>query len=362
MLRPFQISLIVALTATYCIAPLPAMAVENEQITFEQIQARVAKWRDSFVNVRVVYELRSLPPLNEPLLEWSSPPDPESVPRFAQEEWIWADHGLDLLDSRAFYWTPGKVGFRDIDVFNGPKKIAFRASYQKSREEVEGLKELRLQGMVAGKPTSIKSRAAMHGLYWPNTVQWLPDILAKGEWKVEGVEPIFGDRCAKIAASNSILWLDLEHDCLPRRYQLTPNSIRKIGQDFVVDELQQLEGGLWFPKRARLQLQTDPAQNQLIVVTEAAINQSLDLTRFDPPTPITGTVVTDLRTGTVHMHGEQTTPLNQASKPKTPTNATAPPSAVPPAFWGRGWLIAMVCISIALLTIGLWFRRKELRG
>jgi hypothetical protein len=114
---------VVVAPALLCLSTITPTFASDEQITLQQITAKVANWRGSFVNIHVVYELRSLPAQNEPLVNWPPPTDTESAPKFAQVEWIWADHGLDLLDSRAFYWSPGKVGFRDIDCFNNPKKL-----------------------------------------------------------------------------------------------------------------------------------------------------------------------------------------------------------------------------------------------
>ena len=368
MLRSPQVYGILAIVAGLCTGP-PLSVIADQPINLEQIQATAAKWRASFVNIRLVYERRSLPALDEPLLN-VTPLETNSAPLFGQDEWIWADHGVDLLDSRAFYWSPGKVGYRNVDVFNGPKGIAFRANYQNSIEQVEELKAIQIQGIGLGKPISSIDRTAMRGLYWADAVEWLPEKLIKWECTVEGIEPVLGASCAKISSRYSargkdthidILWLDLEHDCLPRRYQELPNSIRKIGADFVVDEVQQLESGLWFPKRARLQLQTKPPQNQMIVVTEAEVNLSLDATRFDSPAPITGTVVTDGRTGKVYTHGQQSPQQNLIAKSNPSPNSSSP-SAVPQAASGKGWLIALICMSITMLVVGLWFRKKDMRG
>lgn len=364
MLRHHKITLIALLTVScYVVAPYEAIAGDESQISLEQIQAMTARWRASFVNVRVVYDIRSLPPLDKPLLDWSPPEDPESAPRFAQDEWIWADHGLDLFDNRAFYWTPGEIGYRDVDIFNGPENLSMRVSYQKSREQVEEMKELNIQPVAAAKPTSSSSRAAMNGLYSPATAEWLPEILANREWKLDGIETVFGNSCAKVSNASmgktEILWLDLKHDGLPRRFQ---EIYGKKGVDFVVDELQQLDTGLWFPKRARIQLQFGDVQNQLVVVTEAQINLSLDLSRFDPPEPVNGTAVTDGRISRTSIQGQPVIPLDSRSNSTNPLNSVGPLSSEPPDSSGFVWIITMICASIASLAAGLWFRSKVSRS
>jgi hypothetical protein len=364
MVRLNQIAFVIRFALSCCVvAPNEAIAGDDSQITLEQIQAMTARWRASFVNIRVVYDMRSLPPLDKPLLDWSPPADPESAPRFARDEWIWADHGLDLYDNRAFYWTPGKIGYRDVDIFNGPKNLSMRVSYQKSREQVQKMKELNIQLVAGGKPTSSFSRAAMNGLYSPATAEWLPEILANREWKLDGIETVFGNSCAKVSNASmgktEVLWLDLKHDGLPRRVQ---QIYGKRGNDFVVDELQQLDTGLWFPKRARIQLRSDPVENHLVVVTEAQINLSLDLSRFDPPEPVIGTAVTDGRISRTYIQGQPVIPLDSPSNAKNPLNAVGILSSERPDSNGFVWIITMICASIASLAIGLWFRRKVSRS
>jgi len=318
-------------------------AGDGEQITLDQILARADRWAASIVNLRIVYDHLSLPATNSPLVDWLAPPEHcDSLMLFARSEWIWADYDrLDLFEERSFYWFPGKIGYRTIHVFNGLKGETFHASYQKSPDEVEQLKELKLASW-GGEKVINSIRAPLLGLYWGESGEWLPEVLAKWDWKVEGMEAILGEPCVRIATEHivgthprlEILWLDLAHDFIPRRYQIPPTPSRKTGSDFVVDEVQQLEGGLWFPKRARLQYQTDPITNRLIVVTEARVNQTLDLTRFDPPIPVKGTIVSDKR-----------------------IRPTEPPSATSPQLTS-GWMIAIIGTAAILLAADLWLRKK----
>jgi len=340
--------------------PLYARADEQTQISLEQLQAMTAKWRAGFVNIRVVYEMRSLPVLDKPLLDWTPPADPNSSPQFSENEWIWADHGLDLFENRSFYWTPGQTGFRSIDIFNGPKNLSIRADYKAAPDEIDELKSLEIQPVANGKPISSFMRAPMQGIYSPATAEWLPEIIGSRPWTLEGLESILGDSCAKISNEGpwrtEILWLDLDHDGLPRRCQ----AIASTGSttDFVVDELQQLAGGLWFPKTARVQLHAkgDTVQNQLVVVTEAEVNLSLDLSRFDPPEPAAGTSVMDGRTGNLSKRGETATAAE--STPNTESRGIGRLSSEQPGFGRFVVMFAMICVSIASLAIGLWLRKK----
>jgi len=346
------------------------MAAADESVTLEDIQAIATRWRASFVNLRVVYETRGLPPRRESLIEWSAPEDFTAAPLVRSVEWIWADHGLDLFDGRSFYWSPGKTGIRSIDGFNGPKNLSFRALYRRPPGEAETLVEVGMQ-RVGGKSTSWLNRAPMRGLYWANTAEWLPEVLAGREWVLEGVEPVLGIPCAKLSTRYvrgkdthvDLLWLDLAHDGLPRRYQRLANSERTAGSDFIVDEVQQLPEGIWFPKQARLQLQSDPVQNQLIVITEAAINIELDLSRFDPPAPVQGTLIADGRIGRAYRFGVDPAPTEPAL-PNPPEDTSHSALIAKPDFWlnvSFALLCLAVFVSVLSLIVGIWLRVRAFR-
>lgn len=317
--------------------PGPVHAEDTDKIDLNEISRRLAEWRGSFVNVHATWEIRSLPGTDEPVGEWSAPPDPESASLVGREEWIWADHGLDLHEIWAFLYPEGGSEFHNRDVFNGPKGIVFQASFQQPRQGAEAFTRLALRKVGTEKPQSAKVRLPVHGLFWPGLGAWLPEILSEWKWKPEEIENISGDPCARISAEwpkipgfFEILWLDLNHDCLVRRQRSPATKEGRPGRDFIIDEFQRLEGGIWFPKRGRFQAGGKPNSNQLFVVTEAAVNQSLDMARFEPPAPAAGTRVDDH--GRVYTHGAPAAPEGDgASLTKSNTNETpGGPSATPP--------------------------------
>ena len=356
---------VVAVLAGICGSPTPVRAQDAGKIDLAEITQRLTKWRESFVNLRLVYESRSLETTNDkPLTDWPAPEDPQSARLFNRAEWIWADHGLDLLEDRAFPVKP--LGIRNIDVFNGPKGVVFRANYRQNPEGTEELKELYLRGLGAGKPTSMKSRVATDGLYWPGLGAWLPEVLTLPEWQFtfEAIEEVGGERCARFAKINSAdvayrLWFDLNHDCLLRRKL---SRIGDIGIDYVVDEFQRLENGIWFPKRGRLQLQSKQYENQLWVITEAAVNQSLDLSRFDPPAPMVGTVVDDGK-GNVRAHGVAAAVSQPGASPNVGGGAmpqlSSPRSATPPMSNWLWWSSGLLLTSFVCLVAGFLFWRRK---
>lgn len=344
---------------------------ENEVgISLDEITRRLTEWRSSFVNLHVVWDLKTLPESNDAVEEWPPPPDPATGDLFSRQEWIWADHGLDLHEKASFFYEDGSSKVRVIDAFNGPKGVVFRAQFEKPLGSPEVFRDLLLRGLGTGKPTTSISRAPARGLYWPSSAAWLPEVLS--EWKVtsEGSEKVVGELCSRIsaqpvatdAASAIVLWVDLNHGCLVRRYRSPTIPQQRLGNDFVVDEFQ-LVDGVWFPKRGRLQLGGTPHENQMFIVTKAEFNQSLDLSRFEPPKPAVGTVVDDH--GKTYKYGEFSPREVTGKEPSDggPINRNAEstwhPSAAPPAttwVWSSAGLVAA---SVIFLTLGFLLSRRK---
>lgn len=141
---------VTALLVWCCSGASRAGAEDAATISLEEITRRVTEWRNSFVNLRVVWEQKTLPATTEALVDWPDPPDADSVAAFIRTEWIWADHGLDLMDRRSL--PSDKSGFHSIEAFNGPKELVFRAQFETSADGTEKFKELELLGLGKGKP------------------------------------------------------------------------------------------------------------------------------------------------------------------------------------------------------------------
>lgn len=279
------------------------------------------------------------------------------------------------MERRIFSNDDVSAKTRSVNVFNGPKGVVFRAQFQKSTDEgPEKFPGLELWGLGVGKPISATRRLATAWQYWSGFAEWLPSILDKWKWELETVEDVAGQPCARLAATRDdspftdVLWLDLEHDCLVRRHRYRKLSgIWDTEADEIVDEFQRLEGGIWFPKRGRSQLAGTPHENHLFVVTEAAVNVSLDLARFEPPTPREGTVVID-NIGYFKRQAGQGLGMNPPGffcRPGDTADAAlarmraAARQPTPEWVW---WSGAFASASLAFLIAGFWLsRRKERR-
>lgn len=357
----------VAILAGIAGSSAPACAQDTAEIDLAEITRRLEAWRASFVNLRVVWELRELSTTaTQPLPAWSPPADPEDARLFLRKEWIWADDGMDLLESSGV----GAERRRTVEVFNGRKGVVFRAAYARPKQGPEELKLLSIRGLGVGKPISVKSRQPMEGVYWNASARWLPELLSEWEWTWEGIEEIGGERCARIVpapgtpglgSSRPVIWVDLNHDCLVRRY-LTPRTDdpERAWTDFIVDEFQRLPNGIWFPKRGRLQLQPEPL-NQLWVVTEVAVNEPLDLRRFQPPAPTKGTLMDE--GGRSYVYGAPRARPQNGGEPTSnadtiPGDRHARSATPPPPAW-RWWSGALLILSFLFLAAGFWFWRRR---
>ncbi|MGH7135427.1 MAG: hypothetical protein ACREHD_06780, partial [Pirellulales bacterium] len=358
-------------------------AATPESIDFDDIQRRLVEWRAPLANLRIVWEEMALPPSNVPLVESPPPAEAENSPPFSRTEWIWSDQGFDLLNSRQFFYVQGSKAVdgevHSIDTFNGPKRGLFHAHFRKSKnEEVEKFVQLDLIGLGDAKPTSAIERTPLRGLYWPLTAQWLPEIISpestemispESKWKLERIEEVAGEPCARLSEApyrhGTTLWLDINHGCLVRRYQSQGFPGNQLGFDFLVDEFQQLNGSIWFPKRGRIQMGAmgtggtpAPSKNQMFVVTEAAVNQSIDMARFEPPTPDARTIV--------HDQGSPFTEVISAWRRQNPDSAV-PPTAEKE--WLRaasamsGWQALRFILAGALVVflIGLFLLSRRRR-
>lgn len=343
--------------------PVSVPAQDADKIDLAEITRRLKEWRSSFVNLHAVWEVRSLPTTTEqPLTEWDPPDDPAAGKLFLRKEWVWADHGLD------YYASLGKKDPWSVEVFNGPKGVVFRANYKQMPEGSPVLGQLILRGVNSGKPKSSLGRVPLDGLYWPGSATWLPELLSEWKWTVETIEDVGKHRCAKIVAKDPwftdldwvhFLWIDLKHDCLVRRHLGPRIPEKRTGRDFLVEEFQRLENGIWFPKRGRFQMEDSPYANHSWEVTEVALNQTLDLSRFEPPQPVVGTLV-DNDKGNVYTYkgagqesGSKALPLAGSMPGKSSLH-----SATPPASGWLWWSGGLLFASLVFLVVGFFFWRR----
>src|SRR5262249_40610853 len=96
-------------------------------------------------------------------------------------------------------------------------------------------------------------------------------------------------------------------------------------------------------------------ENQLFEVIEAAVNQPLDLARFDPPAPAIGTVVHDTRPYWLKPGVAGAPPAAGANS----VGGARSPGHSPPPFDWRWWAAALLCLLVVFLAARPSLRRRK---
>lgn len=252
--------------------------------TSSEIASRLSEWRASFVDVQIAWEL-SRAGADEP---------------FARQEWLWADHGVCLFEDMSL---DAERHARMLDVWALPRQASFRALYIKFAGLPERLDRLTIRPVDASGGESPFSVIPLKGVYFPTKSMWISEAL--NQWLITGVtlEELNGTTCLRIAPrelDGAIIWLDPARDYLVRRYVLPDIPEVRGGFDFTVDEFQQLESGLWFPRRGRNTLFGTSTESQDWLVTRVSGNIAIDEPRLKCPTPVPGTLVTDAVRGKIY--------------------------------------------------------------
>lgn len=352
-IRSRYLLLVVALT----LCGSDIRGAEEPAIDREAIVARLKAWKSSFTNLRVVWEMRGLPEGDTRGEEdWPPAPGPDEGHFFKRDEWVSAGPGLDLLDSRFFYWDPGSTAVRNIELLNLPKQVFVQVDYHRPSGQPERMQRLALRDMSMAKGYSGHSRTPLDGLYWASQACWLTEVLDEWSWNFVGIESVNGEPCARIELTEppskhlKTLWLDLQRDCLVRRIR---------GGDFIVDEFQQLEGRVWFPKRGRLQICSKDRVVRLyqsFIVTEVELNPTVDRSRFEIPAPEDGVSVDTFMASNFVNRGATEDP-EEVTKDAPANWQKKGATAMPSEAEARWWLMSVGAIA-GLLAVGLWLRRR----
>jgi len=98
-----RVVLLIALLEVFGTHRTSVCAADDSNINLPLVMERLNEWRSSFVNLHIKWELRVLPTDTESSLsEWAPATDWANARMFDRLEWIWADHGMRLLESQSF--------------------------------------------------------------------------------------------------------------------------------------------------------------------------------------------------------------------------------------------------------------------
>jgi hypothetical protein len=289
---------IAVLCAVLVILPRAGVRAADDSPGLDEIILRLATWRGSFSRLRVVYERRNPGQLQkyQPALVQTGRLEDfhrryelilTNTDWMHYETWDYMGHGAALQSHEA-------MGVND--------RFRFDAVFHDSDGEVpDSLTVGTIWHNIGRRPTE---SMPLTELWIPSLVQgnqsqgagWLPDALRANRPEILEYRELDGARCVALSWSSVVgqkLWLDLDHDCLPRlREPMSP-----VGENagrFHVEEYRKMPNGHWFPARGTLRHGSDPEDETYHwVVTDISINDDIPLSRFSPPEPGPQTRVTD---------------------------------------------------------------------
>lgn len=169
--------------------------------------------------------------------------------------------------------------------------------------------------------------------------KWLPEFLQANSTATRTSEGYLAVPGRAIGWDEIEIHLDPAHNYLPVR-----SIERKYDREFEVTEFRELEPGLWFPWKGRLDI---PDCKQTFEVTKVELNTPLPNELFVPQIP-PGTRVRDVITGREYYHGGQPPKASNVSQPVLPQttgeNLIAAPDGVGSSslWWLLGGAILIV--------------------
>lgn len=374
--------IITGLFSPSCCRVASAQEIEHQEQSppsISELRQLASAWKSSFRNLRVDGNRSYVNTIGADLTTWS-PSDVTTVSAaLSNVVWIWSTERLDRFEETRFVdsgQAPPNPYSRMVEVYNGRNESYFTAEYEIGEDKVEHLKKLNITRVIESSPPVTNAWDLLPWLYERNSRQWLEDRISviqqtqapirppvpsadsivTNDWEVKTLEMLLGSRCAKLMRvtlepgepqrrTEESLWLDLDHGGLPRRALVKYFSASEtlLGQqEYLVDEYQQVDGRIWFPKVARLQLHPDTAW--LIRLSSVQLDVELRTTDFEPPAPEAETEI-DHSLGLI-----MTTQIDSADKVQT-----LPPESTRSSLW---MLLAGIG-TIGVLTGILTFRKRH---
>lgn len=321
-----------------------------QEPTAEEITQRLLDWQHSFANLRIVYERRNP---SQWLVRKPELADSGDIDQYYQHsEWIYTDGG-NLRYATSEY-EGGKLAKSLTDGIGS--RVSFQASFLGESALPTALVVWPKRPAGAddpGRPMPLMELYAGHG-------EWIGDIFRRVTPILLRTDTIDGSPCVAIhraADSRYTLWLDLDHDCLPR---LNEPDQDINGTRFHVEEFLQLPNGRWLPQKGT-SVQTKENQPYYWVVTEAEVNKQLPDSVFAPPKPGPETQLHD-RAG---YFGRAATPRLLPREGKTLTPNPPPPlpsgkpvtAAIPHTNWSAA-IIGSVAVIVLATILGVWWTRR----
>lgn len=286
---------------------------DDERPDLDEIIRRLTEWRGSFSRLRMVYEQRNPGQLQKHQPELVQTGNPSDF--FRRFELIITNTEWRRHESWEYMGRGGTLSSHNLWGVNDRQRFA--ASYGTVESTGGAPAELTLGHVfqsVAHSPAQVMPLT--HLCISTHENDWLANLLQRSRPQIAEYGKVDGCRCAALTwppDSNVKLWLDLDHDCLPRLREQT-NADPDKPDRFHVEEFLRLSNGRWFPARGTDSSGTLPTdETHHWVVTDVAVNEDIPLSRFSPPEPGPDTWVTDW----IRYGGQMIRPHSQVGKPRS---------------------------------------------
>lgn len=314
---------------------------KQDDINLEKAIERARWWRSQLANVRLSCEVRCSAAIREGLPNLT---DEEVSGWFRKEEWIWSDVGLLWHEhTRYRFHKPYDAQQWGENSATGECFEAWFA-YRNDRKVLTEIKIRFGSSNVNSMPLNGLFRGGLR-------TGWLDEVLPKDYVSVVGVSDVNETRCLHILLGGADVWLDPTHDYLPRRVLF--NKGKEYESEFVVEEYQEVDHGLWFPQRGHFRGLSSRLAPDVWTITQLELNRELDRSVFRFPAAELGTLVHNQITDEYYRHGDTSLArereLAASARQKLPrvTPTTTGP-AESPTVWMR-WA-AVGPLLLAILT------------
>lgn len=278
--------------SSQCKSPSDGDSDKKVPAEFAETLEKLGLWRESLTSLHVVYHwtdpqthrLRHLPesrslPVHRTEMKW-------------QDWWVNTNNQLMKSDT----WITNSLTSTTRLVTGRTNHHQYYAEYSKAQGSP---RLLTAADLGAKKTLQNAEQMPLYPIYFAIN-GWFSAAFERLPAEYYGTRMIGGSRCVGISlegSSRPIMWLDVEHDGLPRMIEPAGNVTR---WGWICDEFRQADNGRWFPAKGRFGYVDQ--EYATFEVESFQMNAEIPLSDFDVPTVSKGTYVRDMTANGVPLH------------------------------------------------------------
>ena len=335
------------LVVTPCLAEEPDLAYAIRELK---------AWRSKFATIRVEYAWQNREQLLARFPELAKNNKWDDF--LCHKLWIWTDSEKLRFESNKH--ESGFVVRRSHKGTDG--ELLWGAMSKRGIEESLRWENMRIAPRGPKSPQSVGLDVApVRNLWMSGTALWLGDYLEKYPPSSVQVAEYAGCRCLKLVYGKNALFLDLDHNCLPRLFEPPPYDGRFAGFRYENEEFLRLPEGIWFPQRGTYR-QVLENTDYTWKLTKVVLNEHFSKDLFRPPEPTPGTLLIDETPGrrfATKFYGKRTHKTSEQTKQEPPPRRPdVPVAAIPESPRWIWWTTSFGALFLATIAVWLNSRRK----